>query len=207
MSGETADPSHVWHPLSGYVAPHRNRAAVYPKLSRDPVAESGRLAQQVHTETGHRPDMLSPPAHQGKAQNGRATLIKTERGLSYAQRMDIAQRIRTARAAAGMSQREFAKRMGVAASAVAQWETAMTSPSIGRRAEIAKLLGIGFMELLPEAAGLPPDTIRASIDRTIAKLPPHKQAGFLAAIEAVAEALGDQERGSRSLPEGEKKRP
>jgi len=206
MSGVTADPSYLRDPLGGYVTPHRNRAAGYPKLTSDPVAETRGRTQEVHTKGGHHPDTLSHTARSGKAQNGRKTLRISERGLTYTQRMDIAQRIRKARAAAGYSQRELARQLGVAGSAVAQWETGATSPSIGKRAEIAKLLGIGFMELLPEASSLPPETIRQSIDRTVAKLPPHKQAGFLVTIEAVAELLGNQEPENHSPPEADKKR-
>ena len=44
------------------------------------------------------------------------------------------------------------RKMSVAGGAVAQWETGATMPTIGaRRAELAKLLNIQFLELLPEA--------------------------------------------------------
>lgn len=120
--------------------------------------------------------------------------------------MTVADTIRAARLAAELSQRVMAKKLRVSASAVAQWETGETLPSIGRRADIARLLRIGFMELLPEGDGLPADAIKRAIDRIVAKLPAHKQVGFLATIEGVAELLDNQEPDTQPPPETDMKR-
>jgi transcriptional regulator with XRE-family HTH domain len=50
-------------------------------------------------------------------------------------------RIRSAREQANMTQQDIAKIMGLSRSAVAQWETGVTSPSVQRTYDIAKLIG------------------------------------------------------------------
>jgi transcriptional regulator with XRE-family HTH domain len=80
--------------------------------------------------------------------------------MLHLQDMDIATRIRTARALRGISQRELAKRLNVSPSAVAQWETGQTTPTIGNRVDLSKELAIPFAELMPEADSLQEMTIR-----------------------------------------------
>ena len=64
--------------------------------------------------------------------------------------MDIATQIRTARAARGISQRKLGRQLGVSGSAVAQWEAGDTKPSILARVDLAGILGIPFVDLVPE---------------------------------------------------------
>lgn len=58
--------------------------------------------------------------------------------------------IREAREAAGISQGELAKRIGVTPGAVSQWEQGTTNPSIHRLKAIAQTLGVTVDELLEE---------------------------------------------------------
>lgn len=67
--------------------------------------------------------------------------------------MDIATVIRDARRKAGLSQRALAAKLHVAPSAVGQWETSATNPSIDNRVDLASILSIPFSDLMPEAAG------------------------------------------------------
>ena len=61
--------------------------------------------------------------------------------------------IRRAREAAGISQRDLARRLGVHHSAVWQWEEGQSLPDIQHRIELSIMLGIRFTDLLPESAG------------------------------------------------------
>jgi transcriptional regulator with XRE-family HTH domain len=60
--------------------------------------------------------------------------------------------IKQARLRAGLSQRDLALRLGVAPSAVSQWESGTTMPTIANRADIGAILGIRFASMLPEVS-------------------------------------------------------
>jgi transcriptional regulator with XRE-family HTH domain len=102
--------------------------------------------------------------------------------------MPIGQRIRSARAELGFTQRYVAKALGVNQSAVNQWESGLTKPSIGKRVELAALLKISIGDLIP---GMPVDEITEAIAQTIRSLPPDKQATLLTMVELFAAAAGD----------------
>lgn len=102
--------------------------------------------------------------------------------------MTIGARIRVARVGLGLTQRYVAKALGVNPSAVNQWESGTTKPSITKRAELAVLLHLRLDELIPEA---PVDEVINTIARIIRGLPPHKQAALVVAIEGLAKLLDD----------------
>ena len=64
--------------------------------------------------------------------------------------MNIAEKIKTARARAGMSQQELAEAIHVSRSAVAKWEADKGSPDIENLKTIAKLFGMPLDELAGE---------------------------------------------------------
>jgi transcriptional regulator with XRE-family HTH domain len=51
-----------------------------------------------------------------------------------------------------MSQRELGRAIGTSASAVAQWETGDTEPSVDNRVRISQALNIPIAELMPSEA-------------------------------------------------------
>lgn len=65
-----------------------------------------------------------------------------ERLCSDAQQMEIGELIRIKRKAAGYTQRSLASAMGVAPSAVAQWEKGDTLPTNANMAALKRLLGL-----------------------------------------------------------------
>lgn len=107
--------------------------------------------------------------------------------------MEIAQNIRAARAKSGMSQRILAKKLRVAPSAVAQWETGATIPTIARRVDISRLLHIPFVQLVPEAAVSAEASIRDpqifAIVQQLLKLPEPVREAVLMQAAATVEAL------------------
>jgi transcriptional regulator with XRE-family HTH domain len=76
-------------------------------------------------------------------------------------RRALAQRIKSARQRAGMTQREMAETLSVSAGAVGQWET-IGSPSIERLTVLARVLGVSVDWLLGKsgAASRPVATAR-----------------------------------------------
>jgi transcriptional regulator with XRE-family HTH domain len=122
-------------------------------------------------------------------------LIRTaDYGKGHYGRMDIATVIRDARRKAKLSQRALADKIGVAPSAVGQWETEATKPSIANRVDLASLLSIPFAQLLPEASGgagevssRNPETI--ILVRQFEALPPRVRESILMQVVATAEAL------------------
>lgn len=82
--------------------------------------------------------------------------------------------------------------MHVSPSAVGQWETSVTNPSIGNRVDLSNLLGIPFVELFPEAdvsevRSKSPDTI--ILVRTFEELPERVRESILMQVLATAEAI------------------
>jgi transcriptional regulator with XRE-family HTH domain len=107
--------------------------------------------------------------------------------------MKVASRIREGRQAMGLSQRELAARMRVSASAVAQWETGQTLPSVSNRVDISRLLRIPLIDLMPEATRsltvMLDNPLLLAIVQQVLKLPPPVQEALLAQLAATAEAL------------------
>lgn len=107
--------------------------------------------------------------------------------------MEIAAKIREARATARISQRVLAKRLGVAPSAVAQWETGATVPTIARRVDLSRLLHIPFVQLVPEAAAAAEASIKDpqifAIVQQLLKLPEPVREAVLMQAAATVEAL------------------
>jgi transcriptional regulator with XRE-family HTH domain len=68
---------------------------------------------------------------------------------------NLGERIRTARSQIGLTQAELAKKLGVSAGAVGQWETGMAAPATERLAALAELLSISLDVLLgkPQPTG------------------------------------------------------
>ena len=56
--------------------------------------------------------------------------------------------IKKARMAAGMTQSEFAKKLGVSSMAVSAWENGKALPNVKRLREVAEALNIQVMDLL-----------------------------------------------------------
>jgi transcriptional regulator with XRE-family HTH domain len=107
--------------------------------------------------------------------------------------MQIAIKIREARKRSGLSQRELAAKLKISHSAIAQWETDVTLPTIGNRADLSRLLNIPFTEMLPEAGKVGELTITdpliLAIVQQLQRLPPPLQEAFLMQAAATAEAL------------------
>ncbi len=177
MPGETGDPSYGGHTFRRDNAPHGNGAGRYPKLRRNPVHQTAGLAQEVHTGAGRHRSTLSQTARSGQGQSQEAEdaailshiyLLRTAEGKTgNIKRMSVGKTILDARKKMGMTQREFARKLGVAPSAVNQWESDTTLPRINKRAEIAKLLNLRFIDLLPEADALDGDALRGRLTRAI----------------------------------------
>ena len=107
--------------------------------------------------------------------------------------MEIGQVIREARAKAKLSQRALATRLGVAPSAVGQWETDVTKPSLDNRVDLASVLKIPFVELLPEVAGIPElstsDLQTIALVRQFEKLPPAIREAILMQVSSTLDSL------------------
>lgn len=65
-------------------------------------------------------------------------------------RMGIPDRLRAGRKNKRMTQRELAERLGVARSAVAQWELGITRPTVDRAVKIAAILEIPIGDAIDE---------------------------------------------------------
>lgn len=118
----------------------------------------------------------------------------------HAQPMDIATTIRVARRKKGISQRTLAGMLKVAPSAVAQWETNKTMPSLDNRVDISRLLDIPFSSLLPEATSVSPQLVddpqALLLVRKFLGLPPRVREVVLMQVSSLEEALA-KERADR----------
>ena len=65
--------------------------------------------------------------------------------------MTIANTIRAARLRANMKKADLARALKVAPSAVSQWESGDTEPSVDNRVVLSSVLGIPIIDLMPNA--------------------------------------------------------
>lgn len=226
MSGVSGDPSYRGHTLGRDNAPHGNGAGRYPELRRNPVLQAAGAAQEIHAEEGRRHKRtLSQTARLGQGQSQEADLNHEEAALLshlYLLRtaelkpgdtkpMSVGKTILEARKARGISQRQFAKMLNVQPSAVNQWESDTTLPRIGKRAEIAQLLNIRFVDLLPEAEGMKGNAVRGHLTQTIyqqlEKAPERILAALTMQLAATLEHQEDLEQDNRPAPRAGLKRP
>lgn len=77
--------------------------------------------------------------------------------------MNIAEKIKTARNQAGLSQQELADRLHVSRSAVAKWEAGKGLPDIENLKSISKLFGMTLDELVDDEEEDVPCTLRESL--------------------------------------------
>ena len=191
MAGETSDPLDLRYTLGGNPLPHRDCAS---------------LNSEFRGDFGHQATFISEKRHAGEVhavmlstteRTPSSNLLSTAyRVLCQPLRMSIASEIRAARAQKGWTQRELAKRMKVAPSAVAQWELNGTKPTVGNRVELSKMFGIPFINLLPEisvAKGVSADDqeLLATVQQLL-ELPRPVRQGLLMTAAATAEALRNQ---------------
>lgn len=76
----------------------------------------------------------------------------------YRARLDVGDRIRSARLHANLTQEGLAERLQVERRTIVRWELGITSPPLDRILETARALGISPRELLPERLDPPPPT-------------------------------------------------
>ena len=97
--------------------------------------------------------------------------------------MSLADRLRKARAAAGLSQRAAAKHLGIAAASLAQWEIGRTRPDIDRFPAIAALYQLPLAELMADAM---PVESEADVVRLYRRLSPTERKALIAFLASLA---------------------
>jgi transcriptional regulator with XRE-family HTH domain len=193
MARNTGDARDSWDPLGRDRAPIGYGAELDAQLTSDfgPQAAVGGITQQVHAGKCSHSVTLSEAKPSGKALAPAAAynLFRASELVSWhILAMGIGERIRAARLRLGYTQRHVARELSVNPSAVNQWESGTTKPSITKRAELSILLKLPIDELIPEA---PADEITNAIVRIVRGLPPRKQIALVAAVEGLARLLDD----------------
>ena len=207
MSWDAGNPRDGRNPFSGNDTPAGYRAALNAQLTGNlrPQPLVGGITEQIHTETGDHSVTLSGTEPSGKPllfRSAHNLFRETERTLWLKYSMTIGERIRAARLALGFTQRHVARELAVNPSAVNQWESGATKPSIAKRVELAALLSLRIDELIPEA---PIDEITDTIARIVRSLPPQKRVALLAAVEGLAKLIGDPPPNNPASPEAKVK--
>ena len=194
MTWDAGDARNGRDPLGGYLPPLGNGAPFDAQFPSDqgPEPTTGGGAQQVHSgkDNGH-PTTLRAPKPIGKPTmlaTAHYLCRETEHRIWHTGGMTIGERIRAARTDAGLSQQDVARALGVGRSAVNQWESGLTKPSITKRAQLAVLLDMRITDLIP---GMPVDEITEAIAQIIRAVPPSKQAGLVMMLEQAAGLLAD----------------
>jgi len=208
VTWNAGDPGDLRHPLGRYLPPLRDGAPLDAEFTGDqglkPPAGGG--TQQLHSgEDSRHLTTLSGAKPVGKPSmfgNSQYLCRETKHGLWHTDGMTMGERIRAARVDLGLSQQAVAKALGVGRSAVNQWESDTTKPSITKRAQIAVMLNMRITDLIP---GMPVDEITEAVARIVQAMPPHKQASLLAVVEAFAVATGDPPPDNPALQRTRKK--
>lgn len=209
MTWYAGDPRDIRNPLRRDLAPLGDGPLLDAQFASDqgPDATAGGRAKKVHSgKRGRHPSRLSgaksavqPEIHAAAI----ALLSKTEPLVCHISDMAIGETIRAARVRAGLTQRYVAKALDVGASAVNQWESGTTKPSITNRARLAVLLNISLMDLIP---GAPVDEVAEAIAQLVRSVPRSKQAGFVAAVEQVVRLMAEQAPDAELSPPTKPKR-
>ena len=167
MPGDAGDAGYFGDALGRHLAPHSDGAALNAELRSQSGHQPTLRAEQVHAEElGHpatlshseplRKTLMTKQSHGGCEKS--LYLLRTADQLScHILAMDIAQRIRRARTARNLTQRDLARLLGISPSAVAQWEIGATAPTVANRVDLARVLDVRLAELLPEGDSLPND--------------------------------------------------
>ena len=188
MTREAADPGDRRHAFGRDFLPHNHGTRGNPDLQCDPPHQATLRTQQLGTGESHAA-MISLPYRSAQALS-----IRTPYAALHDNRaMGIAEVIRAARRSQKLSQTEVARRLGVAQSAVAQWENGVTMPSLVRRVELARLLGVSFPELAPEIKVDAEDTQIWRLIQQLMRLTPEQRTALLMTATAAAELLARKE--------------
>ena len=164
-----------------------------PKISSDlgeqaPLLPMSQLPQQNHSLIVHASQLSRTEHILSRTCLGQLTA----RGAKMRD-MEISLVIKKARHKAKLTQRDLATRLKVSNSAVAQWETAVTMPSVVNRVELARLLDIPFKDLVPEGEISAEDAIKdpaiAAIVQQLAKFPEPIRQSVLIQVTALGQAL------------------
>jgi transcriptional regulator with XRE-family HTH domain len=105
------------------------------------------------------------------------------------------ERLRTWREAAGLTQRELARQLGVHHSNIQFWESGAVPPRSEVLAPMAKLLGVRVEQLLGQEGKRPPlpapaGRARVAFDK-VSKLPKRQQEKILEVVEALLKQHAD----------------
>ena len=182
------------HPLRWYHPPLTDGPLLDAQLTSDqrPDPATSRRAKQVHSGKRGR--------HQGRLSAAKSTvqpeihdavrdlLSQTELAVCHITDMAIGEIIRAARVRAGFTQRYVAKALDVGPSAVNQWESGLTKPSITKRAQLAVLLKLSITDLIP---GAPVDEVTEAISQLVREVPLSKQAALVIAVEQLVKLMND----------------
>ncbi len=95
---------------------------------------------------------------------------------------EIASRLRRQRELRRLSQQELASELGVASNTVSRWETGTSKPRLEDLDRIARTLGLGIGDLIPQNSSAGSDDLNRLV-RTLQGLPPED----LAEVERFAE--------------------
>ncbi len=138
-------------------------------------------------------EQTAPPAHNTRSASGTnlGSILATQReGLSHGRLRipGLAERLRSARQAAGLTQERAAEVLSVARRTVYMWESGRSAPSRRRLETIASVYGKPANWFLAGAAGLmDSDPSLEQIKRRIARLP----SKYRTVVEKVIKALED----------------
>jgi transcriptional regulator with XRE-family HTH domain len=107
----------------------------------------------------------------------------------------LGERIRAARMAAGITQTELAKHLGLSRSSIANIESAHQGLTLWNLAQLVALLGV-------EAPGLPYDSARLALDEKRARLAEENRR-LRRQISAIRGIINGDARFARLLPDGD----
>jgi len=179
LAGNAGDAFNLNHSLGWDALPLEDSSTGQPKVMSDLRTHATLGADEVHT-SGHK-DRLLPGS--GLVQSNSLPQVYVVRATVHL--MEIGDRIRRARLAAGMSQRELATAVGVTHGLVGQWESHRKSPGRENLRKIAEITLSDPAELLSGNGRSPSFGVHISDLRQIAlirrfvRLSPRQQENLL----------------------------
>lgn len=188
FSRDACDAFDFDHPFGGHPLPLHDRSACKPQAMSDLGGQSTLRSDEGHS-IGHnsRLPLVSEVCNLGKLDCFPSTPLASGKLPP----MTIGDRIRSARLAAGLSQRDLANAIGVSHGIVGQWETDRKAPGIESLRKIAAVTFTDPSSLLsdiPATSGiLVQDARQLTMLRRFVQLSPRQQQNLLELLGVAAD--------------------
>lgn len=193
VTGNAGDALDFRRPLSRHLVPHGDRGLTYIHARREPTDQATLGTQDDHAGI-HQPTII--PFMDDREEKDQENNSPPIPDPGQPAEVDLPTRIRTGRQRVRLSQTALAKHLGVRQSAISQWESGRSVPTLDNCIRLAETLRMPLAELVPpsgvSAPNLLADPIILSVAELVAQIPPQWQVTIQLLLRHLVETLQKQ---------------